>query len=124
MKGITRKSVIEKTAVLIAAMGLPAIFLKKLNARVNSVPLQRVMNLEAMPESDGSWVLEIPGCKNGEKYFYLNSSAREVWELIDATNTTGDIAAIISERYSISGADALEAVQTLVSSMREHHLVI
>lgn len=124
MKNITRKSILEKTAMLMAIMGIPRPLLERLQARTPAAPLQRVMDLEAVAESDGTWVLEIPGCRDSNKYFYLNETAREVWELIDSRNSLDDISTEISRRYSLSPGEARNAVEPLILSMKEQNLVV
>ncbi len=97
-------------------------FLTKTYAAV-SVPC-RTMNIKPELWDDGSWCLAIPGCGHGTKSYFLNSTAAEIWNLIDGRRSEEEIAEIISEKYSLSRKEAASAVKVLITSMKEQNLLV
>jgi len=105
-----------------AALGIPPIITKRLMARGTGVPLKRVIDKKALAASDGTWQLEVPG--GGGKFFSLNRTAHEVWDLIDGRNSTEAITRIMASRYSLPEREINEALLPLIASMKEVNLVI
>ncbi len=122
MNILTRRSIIKKTTLVMAALGLPPFITNRLMARGNGIPLERVIDREALAESDGTWLLEVPG--SGGKFFSLNRTAREVWDLIDGRNSAEAITRILASRYSLPEKEINEALLPLIASMKEVNLVI
>jgi|GEM_PF-3801970 len=124
MNLLTRKNLLTRTIVLCAGLGLPRPLLNKLFARSEALPLRKVLNIPARLESDGTWSLEIETSRGGDKFFYLNRSAFEIWNLIDGRRTEKEIAALLAKTYGISSTEAEDAVTALTDSLKEQNLVV
>ena len=121
---VTRKKFIYRAALLLAAAGVPASLLKRLEASETELPVRKVVRIPVLQETDGTWALEVKTSSGRGKYFYLNRSALEIWELIDGTRTPGDIARELSDRYGISREESEKAVNQMIHSMKEQRLIV
>ncbi len=115
----TRRNIIRKSlAVLLAAM-LPvklSAFMKK------EKPLIKTMSINPVEWADGTWSLETFG--SGNKSFYLNRAAREVWDLIDGKRTEDDICIVMSEHYELPLNEIKPSVLHLLESMKNQRLLV
>lgn len=58
-----------------------------------------------------------------ERYYTLNRTAREVWELADGTRTAGDIAAVLAERYDADAAQVAPDVADIIAHLADAGLL-
>jgi pyrroloquinoline quinone biosynthesis protein D len=61
--------------------------------------------------------------EKGDRVHVLNGTAREIYLLCDGTRTTGEIAKILTERFSVDEPTAMTDVASLLEELVELELV-